>query len=597
MNMDNKFKYDVFVSYSRKDYVDSYGNIIEGSPVKSIIDFLEQNQISYWFDKEGIYSGREFVELISEAINVSKIMLFVSSVHSNASIYTTGEIFEAIECNRLIIPIKIDESNYNSKFRLLLRPLDYIDFHKADAFSDLLRAIEVEEKRIAQIEEEEKKKRMKDEMEANKKVVKKEIEEYVAEVNKLMIRRHALLDSICKKQRSIGVEQKLCPVCDSKNTIEAEYCPTCGWTFSPLSCVETRKDSSENSPLVIARANWNNLSSHYESHRDGDGLVDKLEAKIASLNEEISALKIEKEQLDSVGSVRGVNVISKQSFISFMKECYHKHNAFIAVLLLISIPIAFLVGAGLVASLNDEIGEYDDYVLCFALIAFLISYGNYQLFTFKRSIWMIAPFISCLIGGLIDGSEGLGIGVVLSIFYLFVFGLIFCFKKNGKRVIENFEFKEGIKLLFERYRSHNVFVKVILPIFICVSAGTGLILSVDNNPFYGLIAFAAAYSGVQLVLFDRDGIVNLLMLIVVAGVSSISADYWRISEVGLIGTFLLFVSVAILFVSMRFAGSKEIWKEFDKEYVIKKLIYLFFIIFMVALFADAVRSVIEIYQN
>ena len=218
------------------------------------------------------------------------------------------------------------------------------------------------------------------------------------------------------------------------------------------------------------------------------------------------------------------------------------------------------------------------------------------MFTFKRSIWMIAPFISCLIGGLIDGPKG-GAGVVLSINYLFVFGLIFCFKKNGKRVIENFEFKEGIKLLFERYRSHNVFVKVILPIFICVSAGTGFILSVDNNPFYGLIAFAAAYSGVQLVLYDRDGIVNLLMLIVVAGVSSISADNWRISEVGLIGTFLLFVSVAILFVSMRFAGSKEIWKEFDKEYVIKKLKYLFFIIFMVALFADAVRSMIEIYQN
>ena len=103
--MDNKFKYDVFVSYSRKDYVDSYGNIIEDSPVKAIIEFLEQNQITYWFDKEGIYSGREFVELISEAINVSKIMLFVSSEHSNSSIYTTGEIFEAIECNRLIIPI------------------------------------------------------------------------------------------------------------------------------------------------------------------------------------------------------------------------------------------------------------------------------------------------------------------------------------------------------------------------------------------------------------------------------------------------------------------------------------------------------------
>ena len=72
-------KYDVFVSYSRKDYVDDNGIVIEDSPVKAIIDFLNQNQISYWFDKDGVYSGREFIELIAEAITNSKMMLFVSS--------------------------------------------------------------------------------------------------------------------------------------------------------------------------------------------------------------------------------------------------------------------------------------------------------------------------------------------------------------------------------------------------------------------------------------------------------------------------------------------------------------------------------------
>lgn len=597
--MDNKFKYDVFVSYSRKDYVDSYGNIIEDSPVKAIIEFLEQNQITYWFDKEGIYSGREFVELISEAINVSKIMLFVSSEHSNSSIYTTGEIFEAIECNRLIIPIKIDASNYNSKFRLLLRPLDYIDFHQSDAFSDLLRAIEVEKKRIAQIEEEEKKKRMKDEMEANKKVVKKEIEEYVAELNKLMIRKHTLLDSIYKKQRSIGVEQKVCPVCASKNSIEAEYCPTCGWAFSPLSCVGTEEDSSENSLLVIARANWNNLSSNYENRQEEEGIVDELEAKISSLKNEISALKKEKEQLDSLIAVQSVNEVPKQSFISFLKECYRKHNIFTAVLLLCSIPIAFAVGVGVLASLNGRIGGYDKLGLGVALLAFLISYGNYQLFTFKRSIWIVAPFILFIVGGLfdplVDYPEGPFIGLALSVFYLFLFGVIFCFKKNGKRVIENFEFREGFKLFFERFRAHNIIVKILLPIFICISVGVGSICSfVDGEQyFYALMALAAAYSGVQLILFDREGIVNLVMLLVILGVSSICVDDWHISDYGIIGAVLLFVSEAILFLSMSFAGSREIWKKFDKEYVANKLKYLFFIIFMWALFADEVRDVIN----
>lgn len=587
--MDNKFKYDVFVSYSRKDYVDSYGNIIEDSPVKAIIEFLEQNQITYWFDKEGIYSGREFVELISEAINVSKIMLFVSSEHSNASIYTTGEIFEAIECNRLIIPIKIDASNYNSKFRLLLRPLDYIDFHQSDAFSDLLRAIEVEKKRIAQIEEEEKKKRMKDEMEANKKVVKKEIEEYVAELNKLMIRKHTLLDSIYKKQRSIGVEQKVCPVCASKNSIEAEYCPTCGWSFSPLSCVGAEEDSSENSLLVIARANWNNLSSNYENRQEEEEIVDELEAKISSLKEEISVLKKEKEQLDSLIAVQSVNGVPKQSFISFLKECYRNHNMFTAVLLLCSIPIAFAVGVGVLASLNGGIGGYDKLGLGVALLAFLISYGNYQLFTFKRSIWIVAPFISFIVGGLFDYRDGPFIGVALSVFYLFLFGVIFCSKKNGKRVIENFEFREGFKLLFERFKAHNIIVKMLLPIFICIS----VICSVDvRQCFYALMALAAAYSGVQLILFDRDGIVNLVMLLVILGVSSICAASWRVSD-GIIGAGMLFVLESILFISMSFTGSREIWKKFDKEYVANKLKYLFFIIFMWALFADVVREVIN----
>lgn len=594
--MDNKFKYDVFVSYSRKDYVDSYGNIIEDSPVKAIIEFLEQNQITYWFDKEGIYSGREFVELISEAINVSKIMLFVSSVHSNASIYTTGEIFEAIECNRLIIPIRIDDSNYNSKFRLLLRPLDYIDFRQSDAFSDLLRAIDVEKKRIEKIEEEEKKKRMKDEMEANKKVVRQEIEEYVAEVNKQMIRKHTLLDTIYKKQRSIGVEEKICPVCASKNGIEAEYCPTCGWTFSPLSCVGAGEDSSENSLLVIARANWNNLSSNYENRQEGEGLVDELEAKISSLKKEISALKKEKEQLDSLIAVQGVNEVPKQSFISFLKECYCKHNMVTAVLLLCSIPIAFAVGVGVLASLNDEIGGYDEFGLGVALLAFLISYGNYQLFTFKRSIWIVAPFISFIIGGFFDYREGPSIGLALSVFYLFLFGVIFCFKKNGKRVIENFEFREGFKLFFERFKTHNVIVKMLLPIFICISIGVGsyclLYYEYYDQCFYALMALAAAYSGVQLILFDSDGIVNLVMLLVILGVSSICADIWIVSDFGIIGAGMLFVSEAILFLSMSFTGSSEIWKNFDKEYVVNKLKYLFFIIFMWALFADVVREVI-----
>ena len=310
-------------------------------------------------------------------------------------------------------------------------------------------------------------------------------------------------------------------------------------------------------------------------------------------------MKKEKEQLDSLIAVQSVNEVPKQSFISFLKECYSKHNMFTAVLLLCSIPIAFAVGVGVLASLNDEIGGYDEFGLGVALWAFLISYGNYQLFTFKRSIWIVAPFILFIVGGLFNYEEGSFIGLALSVFNLFLFGVIFCFKKNGKRVIENFEFREGFKLFFVRFRTHNIIVKIFLPIFICISVGVGSICSlVDGGQyFYALMALAAAYSGVQLILFDRDGIVNLVMLLVILGVSSICADSWRVSDYGITGAGMLFVSEAILFLSMSFTGSREIWKKFDKEYVANKLKYLFFIIFMWALFAEEVREVIEHYMK
>ena len=53
-------KYDVFISYSRKDYVDNDGNVIPNNMLSQIKATFKANGISYWFDEEGIYSGDEF---------------------------------------------------------------------------------------------------------------------------------------------------------------------------------------------------------------------------------------------------------------------------------------------------------------------------------------------------------------------------------------------------------------------------------------------------------------------------------------------------------------------------------------------------------
>ena len=136
-------KYDVFISYSRKDYVDEQKNVIPGNVVSKIKETLAQEGITFWFDEDGIYSGDEFTSVIADAIDASNIFIFVSSVHSNSSPWTTGEIATAQETHKKIIPVRIDSSRYHKSLRVRLNALDFIDFQQNPdkAISDLVSSI------------------------------------------------------------------------------------------------------------------------------------------------------------------------------------------------------------------------------------------------------------------------------------------------------------------------------------------------------------------------------------------------------------------------------------------------------------------------
>ena len=78
-------EYDVFISYSRRDYLDENGDVIPGNIISKIKDVLKKNGITYWIDEDGINSGDEFARLIIRSIKDSKILLFVSTENSNNS--------------------------------------------------------------------------------------------------------------------------------------------------------------------------------------------------------------------------------------------------------------------------------------------------------------------------------------------------------------------------------------------------------------------------------------------------------------------------------------------------------------------------------
>lgn len=114
----NSMKHQVFISYSRKDK----------EIAEYLCNILKDNSIEYWIDKEGIYSSSNYKELIVDAIDVSKAVIFISSVNSNASINVIREIGYAVNMNKPILPLVLDDAPYAKSIRLDISDIDQIDY-------------------------------------------------------------------------------------------------------------------------------------------------------------------------------------------------------------------------------------------------------------------------------------------------------------------------------------------------------------------------------------------------------------------------------------------------------------------------------------
>lgn len=174
--------FDVFISYSRKDYVDDKMKVIPGNDVSKIKDALSEAGITYWFDENGIYSGQNFVEKIVTNIENARIFIFLSTVNSNKSPWTCKEIVSADEFKKHIIPIRIDSSPYNKKVLFRIADLDYIEYYinPQKGIEDLIMSIKkhlddlaAEEKRKA----EEKKRRQEEERQKEEQLKRKKDQE------------------------------------------------------------------------------------------------------------------------------------------------------------------------------------------------------------------------------------------------------------------------------------------------------------------------------------------------------------------------------------------------------------------------------------
>ena len=112
-------EYDIFISYSRKDT----------QIVDQFVDRLKQAGYSVWIDLEGIHSGEQFTKIIAKAIKNSAVVVFFSSANSNSSNWTVMEIGYALKKGKTIIPIRLDDSEYEDSIDFLLTLIDFIPYN------------------------------------------------------------------------------------------------------------------------------------------------------------------------------------------------------------------------------------------------------------------------------------------------------------------------------------------------------------------------------------------------------------------------------------------------------------------------------------
>jgi len=210
----------VFISYSRRDYLDNDNKVIPGNIVSRIKEALTQEGISYWFDEEGITHGDEFASIIVKRIRDCQVFVFISSANSNKSVWTSREIATAFRFEKKIIPFRYDRTPYNDEVMLYLSTLDYVEYNKNPdtAVNRLIKAIQMHlneiERETARKQKELEEKRRREGEEKRKAERLESLDNQIAQLNQkhneLEVKREAARNSIAQiDSELLGIDASL----------------------------------------------------------------------------------------------------------------------------------------------------------------------------------------------------------------------------------------------------------------------------------------------------------------------------------------------------------------------------------------------------
>ena len=112
-------KYDLFISYSRKDL----------DEVSALLETIRKEVpgLSVWFDINGIESGDDFEDKIISAIDDSSYLMFALSDNSLESEWTKAEVMYAKNTGKKVIPVLLKGAKLKKWFLFKFGTIDCID--------------------------------------------------------------------------------------------------------------------------------------------------------------------------------------------------------------------------------------------------------------------------------------------------------------------------------------------------------------------------------------------------------------------------------------------------------------------------------------
>ena len=101
---------DIFISYKSEDI----------EKARKVRDHLEKDGFSVWMAPDSITGGASYAAEIPPAIDGAKVFVLVFTKNTQGSKWVSRELDRAINGNKIIIPLMLDDCELNAEFSFYL---------------------------------------------------------------------------------------------------------------------------------------------------------------------------------------------------------------------------------------------------------------------------------------------------------------------------------------------------------------------------------------------------------------------------------------------------------------------------------------------